>query len=61
VKVSELIELLKKYPPDAPVCRQNTDYGSDDRYESDDAVDIERVVGPGEDGNYLDSRSVVLM
>ncbi len=59
--VAELIEKLKKYPPDATICRQNQDYGSEERYESNEAVDVERVVGPGEDGNYLQPDAVVLM
>lgn len=59
--VAELIEKLKTYPPDAKVCRQNQDFGSEDRYESNEAVDVERVVGPGEQGNYLNPNAVVLM
>lgn len=39
------------------VRRRNMDFGSDERYESDEAVEIERVMGPG---NYLGGDDVVI-
>ncbi len=51
--VAELIEQLKKYPSDSVIFRQNQDFGSEDRYECNEAVPVERVLGPGDEGNYL--------
>lgn len=54
--VKELIAELQKFDPQTVVRRRNQDFGSEERYECDEAVDIEKVMGPG---NYLDSECVV--
>lgn len=51
--VKELIAALQKFDPNAEVRRRNLDFGSEERYESDEAVSVERVLGPGDNGHYL--------